>query len=63
MHLDFNTIQKTDFLNVYFTARKKIFTFQNIQNDFIATGISLYNFDQIIQKLDIQLHTSIFSEN
>ena len=63
MCLGFNTIQKADFLNVYFTARKKIFTSQNIQSSFIATGISLYNFDQIIQKLDIQLCTSILSES
>ena len=63
MQLEFNIIQKADFLDVYSTARKKIFTSQNIQSSFIATGISLYNPDQIIQKLNIQLHTSTLSRS
>jgi hypothetical protein len=57
MRLGFNTIMKLDFLDAYPAARAEAFKSQNIQSGFIATGITPFNPDRVIQQLDIQLKT------
>src|SRR5450432_1342095 len=52
-----NHIDKQEFLEAYYKARKETMTFSNIQSSFAATGIHLYDPERVLAKLNTQLRT------
>jgi hypothetical protein len=52
-----NHINKDDFLMIYSEIRDKAYSIQNIKSGFAVTGISLFNPEHVLSKLDIQLRT------
>ena len=52
-----NHIDKEDFLHIYPSARKAVFTEKNIYNGLAGSGIKPLNKDQVLEKITFQLHT------
>ena len=52
-----NHIDKEDFLYLYPTAHKAVFTQQNICNGFAGAGLNPLNIDQVLTKITFQLRT------
>lgn len=57
IRLGFNHIDKLDFLKAYTEAHREVFKPQNIQNSFTAAGISPFNRERVLNKLNILLST------
>ena len=57
MRLGFNHIDKLDFLRAYTEAHQEVFKPLNIQNSFAAAGISPFNQERVLNKLNISLAT------
>ena len=57
MHNKVNYINKQDFLEAYYNARKETMTQANISSSFAATGVLLYNLERVLVKLNTQLRT------
>jgi hypothetical protein len=57
MRLGFNYIDKHDFLKAYPAARQKVFSIQNIQSGFQATGIEPFNPHEVLKELNYSLTT------
>ena len=55
--LGYNYIDKFDFLKAYPAAHKEVFTIENIQSGFRATGIVPFNPNAVLDKLNIRLST------
>ena len=55
--LGYNYINKLDFLKAYPAAYQEVFTAENIQSGFQATGILLSNPKAVLEKLNINLGT------
>ena len=52
-----NYIDKEDFLSLYPSACKKVFTRENICSGFTGTGLKLLDKDQVLEKITFQLCT------
>ncbi len=52
-----NHIDKQDFLEVYYTTHVETINQSNIYSSFAATGVVLYNPEQVLSKLNTQLQT------
>jgi hypothetical protein len=52
-----NHIDKQDFLEAYYNARKETMTQANISSSFVATGVLLYDPERVLSKLNTQLRT------
>ncbi|KAJ0126689.1 Chitin synthase A [Fusarium oxysporum f. sp. albedinis] len=50
-------ISKTEFFSAFYTAFKATFTESNIQGGFRGAGLALFNPENVISKLDVQLRT------
>jgi hypothetical protein len=59
MRLGFHYIDKHDFLQAYPKARDKVFTIQNAQSGFRATGIEPYNPEEVLKRFNYSLSTPI----
>ncbi|KAG5289240.1 hypothetical protein I7I48_08511 [Histoplasma ohiense] len=57
MWFDINHIDKKKFLILYSAAHKKALNESNIKSDFRATELVLYDSEQILSCLNIQMHT------
>jgi hypothetical protein len=57
MRLGFHHINKHDFLKAYPEARDKVFTIQNTQSGFRATGIVPYNPEEVLKRLNYSIST------
>src|SRR5450432_3957801 len=57
MHNGVNYIDKQDFLEAYYNARKEMMTQANISSSFAATGVLLYDPERVLAKLNTQLRT------
>jgi hypothetical protein len=57
MRCGVNHIDKDDFLTMYADIRDKAYTIQNIKSGFLSTGISPFDRERVLSKLDIQLRT------
>jgi hypothetical protein len=57
MRLGFNHIDKHAFLKAYPAARQKVFSIQNIQSGFQATGIEPFDPQGVLKKLNYSLTT------
>lgn len=57
MRCGVNHIDKDDFLTMYAEIRDKAYTIQNIKSGFAATGISSFDRERVLSRLDIQLRT------
>jgi hypothetical protein len=55
--LGFNHIDKLDFLKAYPKAHEEVFTQQNIQSGFRATGLVPFNPSVVLEKLNLRLAT------
>ncbi|ODM21664.1 hypothetical protein SI65_02508 [Aspergillus cristatus] len=55
--LNFNHIDKFDFLEVYPQARTEAFKMENIRNSFAASGLVPFNPERVLGQLNIQLKT------
>jgi hypothetical protein len=53
IRLGFNYIDKIDFLTVFPEARTIVYKAKTIQNGFTATGLVLFNLDQVYQQLTL----------
>ena len=52
-----NHIDKEDFLHIYPSARKAVFTEKNICNGFAGSGLKPLNKDRVLEKITFQLRT------
>lgn len=52
-----NHIDKEDFLHLYPSACKEVFTERNICSGFAGAGLKPLNQDQVLEKITFQLHT------
>jgi hypothetical protein len=52
-----NHIDKQDFLSLYPTARKMVFTQSNIYGGFAGAGLKPLNPERVLEKITFQLHT------
>jgi hypothetical protein len=57
MRCGVNHIDKDDFLTMYSEIRNKAYSIQNIKSGFIGTGISPFNPEHMLSKLNVQLRT------
>jgi hypothetical protein len=58
MRCGVNHIDKDDFLTIYLEIRDKVYSIQNIKSGFLVTGISLFNPEYVLSRLDVQLRIS-----
>jgi len=61
MQLDFNHINKFDFLEAYPQAHTEIFRPDTIKNSFAATDLIPFNPERMLEQLNIQLKISTLS--
>jgi len=61
IQLDFNYIDKFNFLKAYSQAHTEIFRPDTIKNSFVATGLILFNPERMLEQLNIQLKISTLS--
>lgn len=52
-----NHIDKTDFLSLYPTARKRVFTTENIYSGFAGSGLKPLDKERVLAKITFQLNT------
>lgn len=57
MQVGYNHIKKPDFLTAYLTAHKESMIIDTIRSGFTATGLVLYDPEQVLSKLNTQLRT------
>jgi hypothetical protein len=57
MRLEYNYINKFDFLEAYLAAHLEVFTPLNIQNGFAAAGIHPLKPERVLEKLNIHIST------
>ena len=52
-----NHIDREDFLDLYPSAREKVFNQQNISSGFAGAGLKPLDQDQVLEKITFQLRT------